>query len=397
MRMLHDSFEMMQTSLSIYVDEVKRTTAEKAAFENEMNNARAIQMALVPNKFPPFPEHGDIDIYGMMEPAKSVGGDLFDYWLRDNRLFFCIGDVSGKGMPAALLMAVMKTMFRSEARRSDNAAAIIDAMNSNLCEENTEGYFVTMFVGILDLTTGRLDYCNAGHEAPLLSGKPLPVKRNKPIGALSGWNFEGQETEMKPGDMLFLYTDGLSDARNQTGKRFGRTQVAEFVGEQACDTAQQLVQLMAHEVHRYAADTEQSDDITLLAVKRSALIVQATMDDIERLKPFITDAALQAGIDAKEAKRLRAAVEEAVANVINYSQATSIMLKTEKSGGKLIVTIDDNGLPFDPTLGSNTDLSIPIDQRPSGGMGILMMQRMTDGMSYQRLGGHNILKLLKNI
>lgn len=396
-RMLHDSFEMMQTSLSIYVDEVKRTTAEKAAFENEMNNARAIQMALVPNKFPPFPEHGDIDIYGMMEPAKSVGGDLFDYWLRDNRLFFCIGDVSGKGMPAALLMAVMKTMFRSEARRSDNAAAIIDAMNSNLCEENTEGYFVTMFVGILDLTTGRLDYCNAGHEAPLLSGKPLPVKRNKPIGALSGWNFEGQETEMKPGDMLFLYTDGLSDARNQTGKRFGRTQVAEFVGEQACDTAQQLVQLMAHEVHRYAADTEQSDDITLLAVKRSALIVHATMDDIERLKPFITDAALQAGIDAKEAKRLRAAVEEAVANVINYSQATSIMLKTEKSGGKLIVTIDDNGLPFDPTLGSNTDLSIPIDQRPSGGMGILMMQRMTDGMSYQRLGGHNILKLLKNI
>ena len=202
---------------------------------------------------------------------------------------------------------------------------------------------------------------------------------------------------MKPGDMLFLYTDGLSDARNQTGKRFGRTQVAEFVGEQACDTAQQLVQLMAHEVHRYAADTEQSDDITLLAVKRSALIVHATMDDIERLKPFITDAALQAGIDAKEAKRLRAAVEEAVANVINYSQATSIMLKTEKSGGKLIVTIDDNGLPFDPTLGSNTDLSIPIDQRPPGGMGILMMQRMTDGMSYQRLGGHNILKLIKNI
>ena len=396
-RMLHDSFEMMQNSLSIYVDEVKRTTAEKAAFENEMNNARAIQMALVPNKFPPFPEHGDIDIYGMMEPAKSVGGDLFDYWLRDNRLFFCIGDVSGKGMPAALLMAVMKTMFRSEARRSDNAAAIIDAMNSNLCEENTEGYFVTMFVGILDLTTGRLDYCNAGHEAPLLSGKPLPVKRNKPIGALSDWNFEGQETEMKPGDMLFLYTDGLSDARNHTGKRFGRAQVAEFVGEQACDTAQQLVQLMAHEVHRYAADTEQSDDITLLAVKRSALIVHATMDDIERLKPFITDAALQAGIDAKEAKRLRAAVEEAVANVINYSQATAIMLKTEKSGGKLIVTIDDNGLPFDPTLGSNTDLSIPIDQRPPGGMGILMMQRMTDGMSYQRLGGHNILKLIKNI
>ena len=266
-RMLRDSFEVMQTSLTIYVDEVKRTAAEKAVFENEMNNARNIQMALVPNKFPPYPERSDIDIYGMMKPAKSVGGDVFDYWLRDNRLFFCIGDVSGKGMPAALLMAVMKTLFRSESRRSNHAAAIIDMMNSNLCEENTEGYFVTMFVGILDLTTGHLDYCNAGHEAPLLSGRPLPVKRNKPIGALSNWNFEGQEAQMQSGDMLFLYTDGLSEARNHTGKRFGRAHVAELVGEQTCDSAQQLVQQMAEQVHHYAADTEQSDDIALLAIK----------------------------------------------------------------------------------------------------------------------------------
>ena len=408
-RMLHDSFKAMQASLTTYVDEVRRTAAEKAAIRNELSNARAIQMALVPNQFPPFPERSDIDIYGMMEPAKSVGGDLFDYWLRDERLFFCIGDVSGKGMPAALLMAVTKTMFRSEARRSNSAAAIVDMMNSNLCEENAEGYFVTMFVGILDLATGRLDYCNAGHEAPLLSGHLLPVRRNKPIGALSDWHFEGQEAQMQPGDMLFLYTDGLSEARNQTGKRFGRAHVAELVGEQTCDTAQQLVQLMAQEIHRYAAGTEQSDDITLMAVKWTAtaggdlpsptaqLSMQPSMDDIGCLKPFITDAAMQAGIDAKETKRLRAAVEEAVANVINYGQATAITLKTETTDGQLIVTIDDDGLPFDPTQGSNTDLKIPTDQRPPGGMGILMIQRMTDGMSYQRLGGHNILKLLKNI
>jgi sigma-B regulation protein RsbU (phosphoserine phosphatase) len=371
-----------------------------------MSNARAIQMALVPNKFPPYPERGDIDIYGMMEPAKSVGGDLFDYCLRDDRLFFCIGDVSGKGMPAALLMAVMKTMFRSEARRNDHAAAIVGMMNSTLCEENTEDYFVTMFVGILDLATGRLDYCNAGHEAPLVNGSPLSIKRNKPIGALADWTFEGQEAQLQRGDMLFLYTDGLSEARNQTGKRFGRAHVAELVAGHPCDTAEQLVRLTAQEVHRYAADTEQSDDITLLAVKWSAvddslpasgaqLSLQPTMDDIGRLKPFVTEAASQAGIDAKEAKRLRAAVEEAVANVINYSQATFIDLDAFVSDTQLKVTITDDGIPFDATAESPTDFSLPPDQRPPGGLGMMFLHQMTDQLDYQRIDNRNVLTIVK--
>lgn len=402
LKMLHDSFEVMQASLSLYVDKVRRTSAEKAAIDNEMSNARDIQMTMVPSRFPPFPERDDIDIFGMMEPAKSVGGDLFDYLLRDNHLFFCIGDVSGKGMPAALLMAVMKTMFRGEARRNDKAETIVNSMNRNLCAENTEGYFVTMFIGILDLATGHLDYCNAGHEAPLVSGQPLPIKRNKPVGVLSDWNFEGQEVQLQPGDTLFLYTDGLSEARNQTGKRLGRAYVVQLVNQQHYDTAKQLVELMAQEVHRYAADTEQSDDITLLAITWDShapcpLILQATMDEIDRLKPFVTDAASQAGIDAKETKRLRAAVEEAVANIINYGQATTITLKAEKTAGQLIITIDDDGLPFDPTQESPTDLSVPTDQRPPGGMGILMIQRMTDRQTYQRVDERNILTLFKNI
>ena len=200
---------------------------------------------------------------------------------------------------------------------------------------------------------------------------------------------------------MFLYTDGLSEARNQTGKRLGRAHVAELASQFSYDTAQQLVQQMADEVHRYAADTEQSDDITLMAIKwmgtATQLSISPTFDEIDRLKPFVTDAATQAGLSQKETKRLRAAVEEALANVINYSEATAIALKAEEAGGQLIITIDDDGLPFDPTKGSDTNLSIPPDQRPPGGMGIHMMQRMTDGLSYQRQDGHNILKLFKNI
>ena len=411
LHILHDAFGVMQTSLSAYVEEVKSTAAEKAAFENEMNNARAIQMAIVPNQFPAYPDRDDVDIYGMMEPAKSVGGDLYDFQLRDNRLFFCIGDVSGKGMPAALLMAMMRTMFRIEARRTDKASDIIGTLNNNLSEENTQGYFLTMFVGILDLATGHMDYCNAGHETPLVSGKPLPIKRNKPVGALSDWQYEGQETDLHPGDTLFLYTDGLSEARNQAGKLFGRAHVAQLVEGQTYDTPRQLVELMAQEMYRYAAGAEQSDDITLLAIKWKprqgeaegghdgplSLTLTPSMDEIDRLKPFITEAATQAGIGAKEVKRLRAAVEEALANVINYSGATAVTLQAEQAGGQLIVTIDDDGLPFDPTQASATDLSVPTDQRPPGGMGLHMIKRMTDGQSYQRIGEHNILKLFKNI
>ena len=399
--MLRDSFETMQTSLTDYVEEIKRTTAEQTAIMNEMTNARDIQMAMVPNQFPPFPERSDIDIYGMMEPAKSVGGDLFDFLIRDNRLYFCIGDVSGKGIPAALLMAVTRSLFHSMSMNEQQPERIIRRINRGFCEGNINNMFVTMFIGILDLATGHLDYCNAGHEAPLLSNQPLPIKRNKPVGALLDWIFEGQETIVQPGDTLFLYTDGLSEARNQTGKRLGRAHVAELAGQFTYDTAQQLVQQMADEAHRYAADTEQSDDITLLAIRwtgaATQLSMRASMDEIGRLKPFVTDVASQAGIAAKEIKRLRAALEEALANVINYSEATAITLTADKANGQLIITIDDDGLPFDPTQGSATDLSIPADQRPIGGMGIHMMQRMTDQLSYQRLDGHNILKLFKNI
>ena len=442
-QLLHDAFLNMQESLKVYVGQLQETTTSKASLERELKIAHDIQMAMLPKTFPPYPERTDIDIYASETPAREVGGDLYDYFLRDNRLFFCIGDVSGKGMPAALFMAVMRSMFRSETRRNDCAADIVDTMNRNLSEEYTAGYFVTMFVGILDLTTGHLDYCNAGHEAPLVSGQPLPVKPNLPVGALADWNYVGQEARLQSGDMLFLYTDGLSEANSPTAKLFGRHRIQQLVSQHGDSTAQQLVQTMTEEVQRFAAEAEQHDDITLLAIrwnidsreyegtgaqgredtpasdpasvfsrtpvpphprtsddtegKSEVLALRASMDDIGRLKPFVEQAATEAGITGKEPARLRLAVEEAVANVINYGQATTITLQTAVRDRQLTVTITDDGQPFDPTDDSPTDLSVPADQRPPGGMGIVLLHQMTDGLSYQRSDGHNILTLLKNI
>lgn len=369
--------------------------AQKAVMERELTIAHNIQMALLPQAFP---EHSDIDLYASQAPARDVGGDLYDYFLHKGRLVFCIGDVSGKGVPAALLMAVMRSMFRSEARRADKAADIVDAMNRNLCEEYTGGDFVTMFVGILDLGSGRLDYCNAGHEMPLVAGQQLVVKRNLPVGALSDWSYEGEQTQLKPGDTLFLYTDGLSEAKNGSGELLGRKRVQQLAIEQSTKTARQLVELMEAEVQRHVAGTEQNDDITMLAIKwqPKQITMAASMDDIACIAPFIAHAAKQAGIEGKEAKRLRLAVEEAVANIINHGQATTIKLEAKTSDDHLVLTIDDDGQPFDPTADSSTDFSVPADERPPGGLGIMFLHEMTNGLEYQRLDGHNILKIIKS-
>ena len=369
--------------------------ARKAVMERELNIAHNIQMALLPQSFP---EHSDLDLYATQTPARDVGGDLYDYFVHEGRLVFCIGDVSGKGVPAALLMAVMRSMFRSEAHRGESAAEIVETMNRNLCEEYTGGDFVTMFVGFLDLSSGRLDYCNAGHEAPLVGGQPLDVKRNLPVGALSDWIYEGQQTQLKPDDMLFLYTDGLSEAKNNAEELLGRKRVKRLASEHSTDTAQQLVELMEAEVHRHAGEAEQNDDITMLAIKwqpASHLSIRASMDDISCIEPFIAQVAKQAGMEEREAKRLRLAVEEAVANIINHGQATTIKLQVKAGDNQLVLTIDDDGQPFDPTADSSTDFSVPADERPPGGLGIMFLHQMTDSLEYQRHNGHNVLKIIK--
>jgi len=370
---------------------------QKANLEHELKIANGIQMAMLPKTLNRPSEA--IDLYAALTPARDVGGDLYDFFLRDNRLFFCIGDVSGKGVPAALMMAVVRAMFRSEVRRTDSAVAIVDTMNRTIGEESTADYFVTMFVGILDLTTGRLDYCNAGHEKPIIAGQPLEIKPNLPVGALSYWTYEGQQTRLQSGDMLFLYTDGLSEAQNVAEEQFGRNRVLQLVRAHGTDTAQQLVEFMDGEVKRHSGDAEQSDDITLLAIRwrqPERLTMLATMDEIGRLEPFIAHAAQRAGMAVSDAKRLRLAVEEAVANVINHGQATAITLQAAIEGRQVVITIDDDGLPFDQTADSTTDLSVPADQRPPGGLGIMYLHKMADGLDYQRTDGHNILRIRKN-
>ena len=272
-KLLRDSFEKMQISLTQYVDDLKKTTASKAAIESELKVAHDIQMSMLPKIFPPYPERHDVDIYGSLTPAKDVGGDLFDFFIRDEQFFFCIGDVSGKGVPASLVMAVTRSLFRNISANVTEPHHIVRTLNKALTEGNETNMFVTLFLGVLDLKTGHMTYCNAGHDAPLLIGRGvgvLPCMPNLPLGIEPDWNFVLQETDLDQKTTIFLFTDGLNEAENVSHSQFGdeRIQsVAQSLLAAGKNAPQTLVASMSDAVHDFVGEAEQSDDLTMLAIQ----------------------------------------------------------------------------------------------------------------------------------
>lgn len=268
---LYDAFAHMQRSLVDYIRELKTTTANKERIESELRIAREIQMGMIPKIFPPFPDREDIDLYATLKPAKEVGGDLYDFFIEGDVLYFTIGDVSGKGVPASLLMAVTRSLFRNMAPHVQEASRIAESLNNSISAGNESSMFVTLFVGILDLKTGRLHYCNAGHNAPvfLSSGKAewLPVLPNLPLGLLEGFGYREQEIVL-PGDAtLFLYTDGVTESENTAKELFSEDRLIEFLKKQIHEAPTVLVNGMMSEIDKHAAGAEQSDDITMLCLR----------------------------------------------------------------------------------------------------------------------------------
>ena len=250
-------------------DRLEEVTIQKERIESELRIAHDIQMKMVPNVFPTRP---DIDIYASMIPAKEMCGDLYDFFVRNDQLYFCIGDVTGKGVPAALFMTVTKNLFRAYASNESTPDYIVSQMNHNLTEDNKSHMFVTLFVGILDLTSGLLRYCNAGHEDPIIVNREtrlLPINRIFPVGAVAGTPYQTQAIVMEPQTTIFLYTDGVTEAMTADKKMFGREQIIDEINRaiQAGQVAPKaLIERMTAAVQTFVGDTEQSDDLTMLAI-----------------------------------------------------------------------------------------------------------------------------------
>ena len=265
MKALTTAYDKLETAY----EQLEQTTAAKERIESELRIAREIQMSMVPHEFP---ERPDLDIYASMIPAKEVGGDLYDYLLEDDILYFCLGDVSGKGVPASLFMAQTIRLFRALAKQHQMPAYIATRLNEELTEKNDNGMFVTMFIGQLNLITGLFHFCNAGHNPPVIGGDEhqgsfLEMESNAPIGLWPEIDFIGEEIETIKDRPLFIYSDGLNEAENSKQEQFGDDHILDILRHTKFKDARHVVELMEAEVKRHRADAESSDDMTIMCLK----------------------------------------------------------------------------------------------------------------------------------
>ena len=410
--------------------------ARNQSMENELNIARKIQMAMLPTHFPPLPEYPNLNAYGLVVPAKEVGGDLFDYCIRNNRLFFCVGDVSGKGVPASLVMAMTRSLFRSYLAYKDRPAEVMTLMNNSLTgEQNMQNMFVTLFIGVLDLADGHLIYCNGGHDAPIqikreasndikqaqTSNIVLPCKANLPVGVIADFAYEEQEATLDEGDTLFLYTDGLTEAENKDHQLFGEQRIMEQLQSAGDKLPEVLIKDMQVAVEKFVGEAEQSDDLTMFAIRfmpsedssqqsavshsdsevsHHSLVMRNDIEQIPTLAEWIDSL----GIPEELNMPINLAIEEAVSNVMLYAypdnKSGQVLVEFEgckhtDKGERLTFVISDSGIPFDPTQKPEADITLSAEDRAIGGLGIHLVRQIMDQVSYARKNNKNILTLVK--
>ena len=269
LKIAHTELEKTHSELLTAYDQLEETTAAKERIESDLRIARDIQRSMVPSTFPDRP---DLDIYASMTPAKEVGGDLYGYLLQDDKLYFALGDVSGKGVPASLFMAQATRLFRTLAAQQMMPAEICTRINDALSgEDNEAGMFVTMFMGLVDLKTGHLDFCNAGHNPPVLveSGKAAFIEMlpNAPIGLWPGMQYEGEELQSIMDMPLFVYSDGLNEAENRQQEQFSDERLVEILERTPFESSKKMIELLSTEVEKHRDGAEPNDDLTMLCVR----------------------------------------------------------------------------------------------------------------------------------
>lgn len=387
---------------------------KKDRMENELRIGHNIQMSMIPKIFPPFPDRKDIDMYASIVPAKEVGGDLYDFYIRDEKLFFCIGDVSGKGVPASLVMAVTRSLFRMVSAHEKSPQRIVTLMNESMSDMNENEMFVTFFCGVLDMMSGHLRYCNAGHNPPLIYTDKiqfLPAKPNLPLGIMPGMSFAEQEMDLNYDDALYLYTDGLSEAENLSHEQFGEDRMVSVLKTYENKNAKDNLEVMHKAVSDFVGEADPSDDLTMLFIHylndmqpdetERHLILHNDIQQIPQLAEFIETIADEIKLDQGMAMSLNLALEEAVTNVILYAYPEGsdglVDIEAVMSKDKLKFIISDSGQAFDPTAAPEADVTLGVEDRPIGGLGIYLVRNIMDTVSYERADGKNVLTLTKKL
>lgn len=424
------AFDRMRVDLKRYINDLTATTAAKERMAGELSAAREIQMSIVPKLFPPLPCRIDIDLYAMLIPALEVGGDLYDFaLLDDDHLYVAIGDVSGKGIPASLLMAVGKTLLKSTVQSVRAPDRALQHVNDELSEDNDSCMFITMFCGILNLKTGDFIYANAGHNPPVIvcgdgTMERLGEKPSPALGARAGVRYQSFSRRLKAGDLLALYTDGVTEAMNPAGELYGDGRLLSFLQQKCRRNARGVLEALAQDVRAHAAGAPQSDDITALVVRYhgaqgdaavpaapppesaarapdETLSLRNHLDELPRLAAWIETASETARWSPALGASLNLVLEEWFVNVVSYAHTDgaehTIDVRLWRDPAEVRLEVEDDGRPFDPTAQAEADTSQPLEHRAIGGLGIHFIRKTMSRFEYRRENNRNIVAMVKQL
>jgi len=417
--LLAKAFNKMTSDLKKSIEENARERAEKERIGAELGVAAAIQASMLPSIFPPFPERTEFDLFASMLPAKEVGGDFYDFFLIDkDNLAVVIADVSGKGVPAALFMMITKTMLK-DSSPGKNLKEIFESVNKKLCEGNEADMFVTAFMGIYNIPGGRFMFVNAGHNPPLIKkqGSGYEFLETEP-GYVLAWmktaKYTEKEIRLEPGDVLFLYTDGITEAMNGKKELFGELRLLAALNANGDSPLKELLPAVKLEVDKFADGTEQADDITMLALKINGEIghseetsetvmkkleIEANIDNLNKALEFINTELEQRGCPEDIQGKIEVAVEEIFVNIANYAYSpdsgNAVILISVNDNA--VIRFEDTGRPYNPLEKPEPDLDKPLMERDIGGLGVFLVKKLMDKVEYERVGNKNVLILQKHL
>ncbi len=421
---VRDSREFMSLSSGINSTvSALRDTIEEVQQKNaqELLTAKAIQESSLPREFPPFPDIDKFDLYASMKTAKEVGGDFYDFFLigdAEDKLGFVMADVSGKGIPAALFMMTAKTQIENYMMAGLGVGEAVDAANHQLCIGNDAGMFVTAWLGVLDYNTGLLTYVNAGHNPPLMrrdgAWEWMRNVSGMPLGLFDGIPYDQYELQLQPGDMLYAYTDGVTEAMNLEGELFHEDRLEQTLYKYGKMNPRSVGVGVRRAITEFTLDCEQSDDITMLILKygvppekRAVMILDANVNQLVHVFNFIHEELKRRSAPKSVYNPLDIAAEELFVNVCHYAYPDAtpdnpgevrIGFEYDNNPPSLTVTISDDGIPYNPLEkpdAATADEYAGIDDVPIGGLGILMAKNSVDDMSYERVDGSNVLTFVK--
>ena len=384
-----------------------------ASTEMELGVATKIQESMLPNTFPFMPERTEFDLYASMDPAKEVGGDFYDFFMiDDNRLALVIADVSGKGIPASLFMMASKILIKNTVMTGKSPGEVLQAVNNQICENNKQDMFVTVWLGILDLSDGSLISANAGHEYPIIKSPDGDFELQKSkhgfvVGGMKGMKYKETEMKLEPGAKLFVYTDGVPEAENESEEQYGLERFLSVLNHNKDVCPEKLLEAVSGDVDKFTQNQPQFDDLTMLCVhykgnNMKELTIEAAVENIEAVTEFITEELEALECPIKAQTQIAVAIDELFGNIAKYAYTpdvgkATVRFEVEEEPTSVIITFIDNGKPFNPLEQTEPDTHLSAQERRVGGLGIFLVKKTMNLVEYEYKNGQNILRIKKNI